>query len=178
MKTIYRIMTLLCLALLMSCNSKPSLQEYFVAQQDNSEFIAIDVPMSLLDKQKANLDQEGQKTLSSIKKINFIGLPISETNKETYEKEQKAITEILKDENYQTLMQFNTKMGKVVLKYTGDDDTIDELIVFAKSPDKGLGLVRMTGKDMKPEKMIKLAESIDKSNVDISQFAKIGKLFK
>ena len=66
----------------------------------------------------------------------------------------------------------NDKGRSVVIKYEGDDDSMDEVIVYAADKDQGFALVRVLGDKMTAEKMLKLAESIkdvDGDNVGIKQ---------
>ena len=179
MRTIYKTLMMLTIVLTMiSCNTEPSLQEYFVKQQENTAFISLDVPMSLLNNQKKSLDKDYQETLNTIKKINILALPIKDENKDVYAKELKEINSILKNDEYQTLMKFNVEENQIVLKYKGEEDAIDEIIVFGSSDNKGLGIARLIGNNMDPEKMVALAKSFDKGDIDVSQFAQIGNLFK
>lgn len=64
-------------------------------------------------------------------------------------------------------MRFGSNGTKAVLKYQGEEDNIDEMIVFASNGDRGLALVRVLGDDMKPGNVAKLMNAIDKGDVDI-----------
>lgn len=168
MKNLVNIGILLFSLLIISCDSQPSLQQYFVNHQDDKDFISADFASSLIDTQKISLSDEEEEALSSIKKVNILALPIKEGLNDKYQKEKKDIKTILKDESYQTLMKFGSNGINAVLKYQGADDDIDEVIVFASQNEKGLALVRILGDDMQPEKMMKLAKAVEKKNLDLS----------
>ncbi|MBP2832959.1 DUF4252 domain-containing protein [Aquimarina sp. U1-2] len=174
MKIIFKILGTLSMFLCFSCNTSTSLQQYFVDHQGDEDFIAVDVPSSLLDKEKMTLNAEEKEALESIKKVNFLALPLTEKKKERYEAESNAINTILSAEKYETLMKFGSNGTNVVLKYTGDEDDIDEVIVFATDKKKGLALVRILGDNMRPEKMAQLARSVEKGKIDLEAFRKIG----
>ncbi len=172
MKNVFKVLGVACLSLLMSCNSEPSLQRYFVDHQDDNDFIAVDVPSSLLDKDGMELSEEEKETLGSIKKVNFLALKLNKELKGKYDKESKVINKILSSEKYETLMKIGSDATNIVLKFQGDDDRIDEVIVFATNNERGLALVRVLGKDMKPQKIAKLANSFEK--MDLSAFKEIA----
>ena len=54
MKKIYPFAILFCL-FLMSCNSEPTLQKYFVANSENKNFLAFDISSDILNVDKAKL---------------------------------------------------------------------------------------------------------------------------
>ncbi|TEB40323.1 DUF4252 domain-containing protein, partial [Flavobacterium circumlabens] len=56
---------LLALLTLLSCESKPSLQKYFVENTDNKDFIALDVSPSILNLDKAKLSAAQTEALNS-----------------------------------------------------------------------------------------------------------------
>ncbi len=174
MKNIVKILGLASVLLFMSCNNNASLQQYFVDHQGDVDFIAVDVPSSLLDKETVALNAEEKEALESIKKVNFLALPLSEKNKVRYKKESADINKILSSNKYATLMKFGSNGTNAVLKYTGDDDDIDEVIVFATDDKKGLALIRVLGDNMRPEKMAKLARSVEKGKIDLEAFKRIG----
>jgi len=169
MKSICKLAVLACVMLLMSCSNGPSLQRYFVEHQGDKDFVAVDLATSLLDAKtkKIKLSEEEREALESIKKVNFLALPLKEHNKKRFEEEKTAIHTILGAEKYETLMRFGSNGTKAVLKFEGDEDNIDEMIVFASNQDRGLALVRVLGDDMKPASVAKLMNAIDKGNVDI-----------
>ncbi|KAA1242790.1 DUF4252 domain-containing protein [Aquimarina sp. RZ0] len=174
MKSIAKIIGIACVMLLISCGGETSLQKYFVDHQDDKDFLAVDVPTSLLDTDKVSLTAEEKEALESIKKVNFLALPMKDATKARYEEEKVLINKIIDTEKYETLMRFGSNGTKAIVKYQGDDDDIDEIIVFASNKERGLALVRVLGDNMRAENMAKLMKAIDKGNVDLDAIKKIA----
>ncbi len=174
MKNVYKILGIVSISLMMSCSSEPSLQKYFVDHHGDADFIAVDVPTSLLDKETIELNSDEREALESIKKINFLALKLNESNQSRYEEEGAAIKKILDSDKYETLMRFGSDGTKAVLKYQGEDDDIDEVIVFATNEEKGLALIRVLGDNMRPEKMAMLVKSVEKGKIDLNAFKEIA----
>ena len=137
----------------------------------------VDIAASLLKSDDNNLSQEELDVLNTIKKVNVVALPISSDNAEQYQTEKKKVKEILSQEKYKTLMKMGSNNKGATLKYMGEEDAIDEIIVFASDEERGFALFRLLGNDMRPDKMIKLMNSIDKGDVDVSKFSGIGEIF-
>ncbi|MEW7290732.1 DUF4252 domain-containing protein [Aquimarina sp. 2304DJ70-9] len=175
MKNVFSILGLAVVLLFASCSSEPSLQKYFVDHQEDVDFIAVDVPSSLLDKKTMELNKEEIEALESIKKVNFLALPLNDDTKVKFDQESSAIAKILNSDRYETLLRFGSNGAKAVLKYQGDDDDIDEVIVFATHQERGLALVRVLGDNMRPEKMVKLMESVEKGKIDLKAFEDIAR---
>ena len=70
-----------------SCDSYPSLQKYYVDSQSSADFIALDIPASIVSLKNEDASEEVRETLKSIKKVNFLGFQISEDNNEMYTSE-------------------------------------------------------------------------------------------
>ena len=130
--------------------------------------MALDIPSSLLTGDNSGLTAEQIATLETIKKVNLIAFPLKEDNKEVYETEKEKINEILSDEKYQMLMRFGKGTTKGQIMFTGEDDAIDEFIVFGSDEERGFGVARITGDNMKPEDLIKLFRSAEKGDLDIA----------
>ena len=64
------------------------------------------------------------------------------------------------------------------MKYTGDEDAIDELIIFASDSDRGFAVFRVLGDDMRPDQMIKLMRSVDQGDLNLSSLSGVGEIFK
>ncbi|WP_109299226.1 DUF4252 domain-containing protein [Aquimarina sp. AU474] len=175
MKNIFKVLGAIGILSIMSCNSETSLQQYFVDHQNDNAFIAVDIPSSLLDKNEVDLSQDEKETLESIKKVNFLALKLNDDLQSKYEEESEAINAILSNEKYETLMRVGSNGTKAVIKFLGDEDEIDEVIVFAKHDEKGLALVRVLGNNMKPEKIAKLVKTAEK--MDLSAFKQIADSF-
>jgi len=66
------------LFLLISCNSKPSLQKYFVDNSENKDFISLDISPSILNLDKSKLTVEQNEALHSFQKMNILAFKRNE----------------------------------------------------------------------------------------------------
>ncbi len=178
MVTIVKFITALLLGglLLTSCNSKPSLQEYLVDKQEDGNFVKVDLATSLLYAEEDKLTLEQKEVLKTVKKINVVAYPIK-GNAAEYTAERKKLQDILSQEKYQTLMTMGSNKQGMSLKYVGEEEAIDEMIVFGNDSERGFIVFRLIGNDMKPEDMIRMLETMDKDNVNLSALESIEALF-
>jgi hypothetical protein len=169
---------LLAFILLVGCNNGESLQTYFVDNQETPDFISVDIPTTILELDKISLSNDQKEAYNSVKKLNFLGFKLTESNKDVYVQELSKVKSILNDKKYIELLEFNDRAAKVIVKYIGDDDAAEEFIVFSSSKDMGFGIVRILGNDMRPEKMATLVSAIQNADIDSSQFESIAGFFK
>lgn len=161
-----------------ACSSTQSLQEYYVDNADNPNFLSIDLPVSLLNMEKADLTEDQREALNSLKKLNILAFKITEDNLLEFQKEKANINAILKNGKFTELMKMNTNFGKASVRYLGDDDAIDEVIIYGDSEDKGFMLVRVLGKNMNPAKLIQFMKAIEKSDYKGEGLGEIGNFLK
>lgn len=160
MNQISKIVTLIIAFLAFSCNTAPSLQKYYVDSKENSEFISIDIPSSILQIKDENVTEEVKNTLNTIKKVNFLALQLTDTNKDLYTSEKEKVKQILKNPKYKQLMRMNGGKGNVSINYLGDEDAIDEVVIFGSDNNKGFALVRVIGENMNPADILKISQQI------------------
>lgn len=167
MKTIRNFIGI-CLAVLAlhSCNTSPSLQQYYVDNTDNPNFISVDIPASILKVSEVDLTPEQKTAYESLRKFNVLAFRLTEENKNEFAGEKETVNEILKSKDYEELMRINTGSAKGVIKILGDEESIDEVILYGNDDDMGFALVRVLGKDMRPENIMQLVEVIQKGNLD------------
>ncbi len=175
--TKYIIPLILAVLALASCSNEKSLQKYLVDKQDDDKFLKVDVATSLLKSDDISFSEEENEILETIKKVNVVAYKIQDGNTADYEAEKKKLAEIVSQEKYKTLMKFGSNNKGATLKYLGEEDAIDEVIVFASDSEKGFAVFRLLGKDMRPDQMIKLMNSIDNGDLDVSKLSGIGDLF-
>ena len=176
MKLFKFLFATLITAVLISCNNEQSLQKYYVDNQEDTDFLALDVPTSMFTNSES-LETEERETLKSIKKINVLALK-KEENPAKFEEEKVKLDEIFKNEKYQLLMKYGGGTRKAELYFTGDDDAIDELIVYGYNDEQGLGVARVLGENMNPQKIMELMKSLDGNNIDVEGLKDIGKIFE
>lgn len=172
MKKLNLLGILLFIGILTSCQNDKSLQKYFVENQEDSDFLALDIPTSMFANMD-ELDSEQKETLNSVKKINLLAFKAA-SNREKFEEEKAQLNTIFKDEKYQLLMKYGGSNRKAALYFTGKEDAIDELIVYGYDDEKGLGVARVLGEDMDPEKIMKFMKSLDKSDISVQGLKDIG----
>jgi len=165
---------LLMLIVSISCGSEASLQKYYIDSQEDKNFISLDVPASVL-KLKEGVAQEDKEALESLKKFNILAFKVDDTNKAQYDTEKQKVKAILKNPKFKELMRAKDKGINFIIKYEGDDELIDEVIVYASDKTKGFALVRVLGDKMDPAKIMKLANNI--REVDSDGFKQLEGLF-
>ena len=163
---------------LFSCSNEKSLQRYLVDRQDDDSFLKIDIAASLLQTDNNNLSQEEKDILETVKKINVVAYPIKGENAADYEVKRQELKDIIDQEQYKMLMKYGSNKQGATLKYLGEEDAIDEIIVFASDDEKGFALFRLLGEKMEPAKMMKLMTAIEKGDLDVSKLESLGNIFQ
>ncbi|KJD33356.1 hypothetical protein PK35_05715 [Tamlana nanhaiensis] len=161
-----------------SCGNEPSLQQYYVNNQESVNFISQDFPLSMVEIDKSDFTEDQLEAYNSVKKLNFLGFKSNNSNTEAYNAEIAKVKQILANEKYNDLMEFSDKGNRIVVKYLGEDDEADEVIVFGSAKETGFGIVRVLGNDMNPDKMMTLISAFQKADVDEKQIENIINFFK
>ena len=99
------IIMVVMVATLFSCNQNPSLQTYFVDNQERPNFLSIDVPLSMLKIDKAELTDEQRVAYESVQKLNMLAYKKDSINSTDFNAELARVKTILKDKKYQELMR-------------------------------------------------------------------------
>ena len=171
------IIALFCL-FLASCNSEPSLQKYFVEKTEDRNFIALDVSPTILNLDEKKLTPEQNEALNSFNKMNILAFKIDDKNKGSYEAEKAKVSEILKGEKYQELMKFGQGKDGGSLSFVGDDEHIDEFVLFANRKENGFAVVRILGDDMNPTGVLTLVSLLQNANIDQGQLKPLQDILK
>ena len=172
-------MTLILVTVLSSCSQGESLQSYFVFNQEKTDFMSVDVPVSILNLEKQNLTEDQKEAYKSLNKLNMLGFQKTADNVEIYNEEFAKVMTILKDPKYQELFRGgNSSDGKIIVKYLGDDTSIDELIIVGTAKDKGFAIVRVLGNNMEPAKIITLGDAIKSLDYESSELKQFSEFFK
>lgn len=169
---------ILVLLTLLSCNSEPSLQKYFVENTDNKDFIALDVSPNILNLEKTKLSTEQNDALKSFDKMNVLAFKANAKNQAQFEIERAKVKAILKNPKYQELMKFGSGKDGASISYVGTDENIEEFVVFANRKENGFAVVRVLGKDMNPNNIMTLMSVLQKSKIDMEQLKPLQELIK
>ena len=174
----HTILLLITALILVGCNDGPSLQRYFIDKQETENFITQDIPISMLKIDESKLSIEQKEAYNSVNRLNFLGFKLSETNTDILKAEIAKVKTILSDDRYNDLIEFSDKGNRIVVKYIGNDEDAEEVIVFGSSKELGFGIVRVLGNDMSPDKMATLVSVLQNANVDESQLQDVMSFFK
>ncbi|WP_415374310.1 DUF4252 domain-containing protein [Patiriisocius sp. Uisw_017] len=162
---------------LMSCDTSKSLQSYIVDKQEDDRFMKIDLATSLLTEMES-LPEDQKMILKTVKKMNVVAYPKKEGTDAEYNTEKDRLSVIFDQEQYKQLGSFNVNGQNVSLMYLGDENAIDEVIVYGRDDDKGLVVFRLLGDEMNPSELIKLSNVIEKGDLDLSKLAGMEDIFK
>lgn len=177
MKTVYGLALMLSL-LLVSCNSEPTLQKYFVENTENKNFIALDVSPNMLNVDKTKLSIAQREALKSFDKMNILAFKLNDKNKAQFEVERAKVNLILKDKKYQQLMKFNSGREGASVSFVGTDEHIEEFVLFVNKKENGFAVVRILGKDMNPTDIMTMISVLQDSNIDVEQLKPLQQLLK
>ena len=84
--------------LLASCASQQSLQEYYVDNKENPNFISLDIPASILKMDEVELTKVQKEAIESLRKFNLLAFKKTSENATEYKLEKAKVKEILKND--------------------------------------------------------------------------------
>lgn len=163
---------------LISCNSEPSLQKYFVENTENKDFITLDVSPSILNVDKTKLSPEQTEALNSFDKMNILAFKANDKNQTQFEQERAKVKSLLKNPKYQELMKVGSGKDGASVSFVGTDENIEEFVIFANRKENGFAVVRVLGKNMNPNNIMTLMSVLKKSNIDMEQLKPLQQLVK
>ncbi|WP_298777565.1 DUF4252 domain-containing protein [uncultured Polaribacter sp.] len=162
MKKITSIFSLVFLVLLAtSCKNEKSLQSYLVDSSGKDGFYTGDLPVSSILSAKADVSDDVKETIKSIKKVNIVFLQKTEDNDAAYQTEKAILKNIFTNKDYKSLMTMKAKGMNVNVYYTGETDSLNEVIAFGFSKKAGVGVARLLGDNMNPAKIIEMMNSVN-----------------
>ena len=164
--------------LLISCNSEPTLQKFFVENSEKKDFIALDISSDILNVDKAQLSSEQKEALESFDKMNIIAFKSNDKNQKEYEVEKNKLNTILKNEEYQELIKVGSGSQGASVSFVGTEDNIDEFIFYANRKENGFAVIRVTGEKMNPNAVMTMLSVLQKSNIDLEQLKPLQDLMK
>ena len=177
MRLIYCFLAI-CSLILLSCNSEPSLQKYFVENTENKNFIILDVSPSILNIDKTKLSAEQNQALQSFDKMNILAFKLNATNQAQFEIERAKVDTILKDVKYQQLMKFGSGKEGASVSFVGKDEHIEEFVLFANKKENGFAVIRILGRDMNPTNIMTMMSVLQSANIDLEQLKPLQEMFK
>jgi len=164
--------------MLMSCSSEPSLQKYFVENTESKDFVAVDVSASILRLDKKNITVEEDEALKTFKKMNILAFKNDVKNAAKFDTERAKVETILKDKKYQELMKMSRGKDGGAIYFVGENDKIDEFVLYGSNKDAGFAIVRVLGEDMNPTSIMTMLSLIQKANLDIDQLKPLESMVK
>ncbi|MGV9004651.1 DUF4252 domain-containing protein [Flavobacterium sp.] len=179
MKIAY-LLGLLTALMLLSCNDKPSLQRYFVDHSENKDFVSVDVSSNIINVDKTKLSIEELEALKSFDKMNIIAFKMdsAKTKTKEFEVESAKVKAILKGKEYHELMKVGSSSNSASISFVGDENHINEFVVYAKNKDAGFALVRILGDDMNPNNIMSILSILKNADIDMEQLKPLQGLMK
>jgi len=140
--------------------------------------MALDVSPSILNVDASKLTSAQRNALASFEKMNILAFKLNDKNKTQFEIERSKVTAILKDEQYQQLMKFGSGKEGASVSFVGDDEHIQEFVLYANKKENGFAIVRILGKDMNPTAIVTMLEVLKNSKIDLDQLKPLQELLK
>ena len=176
MKKLTTVCSLVFLVLFASaCKNEKSLQSYLVESSGKDGFYTGDLPVGSLFTAKADVSDEVKETIKSVKKINVVFLKKTDDNTADYEAEKAKLKNIFTSDEYKSLGSVKAKGMNVKVYYTGNTDSLDEVIAFGYSKEAGVGVARLLGENMNPAKVIEMMNSVKMDASNLESFSTIFK---
>jgi uncharacterized protein DUF4252 len=163
---------------LSSCEQKPSLQKYFVENSENKEFVSVDIAPSFINVDKVTLTDDEKEALKAFKKINVLAFKADSLNQKTFNAEREKVSVILKDKSYQELMKVGSGKEGGAIYFVGEDEHIDEFVLYANKKENGFAVVRILGDDMNPTQVLTMMSLLKKANIDMEQLKPLQALMQ
>ncbi|WP_293870090.1 DUF4252 domain-containing protein [Flavobacterium sp.] len=163
---------------MMSCTGEPTLQKYFVDNSNKKDFIELDLASTFINTDKMQLTADQKTALESFSKMNILAFKLDKNNKVNYDVESQKVTAILKNKKYQELMKIGSGKDDASVSFVGDENHINEFVLFAKKKETGFAVVRILGKDMNPNNIMNMISLLKSSNINLEQLKPLQDLIK
>ena len=95
-----------------------------------------------------------------------------------FETEKAKVEGILKDKKYQELMKMSRGKDGGAVYFIGENDAIDEFILYGSNKDAGFAIVRVLGDKMNPASIMTLLSIMQKANLDLEQLKPLESMIK
>jgi len=170
---------LLLVAAFTSCNQGPTLQTYYVDNELKPGFASFDVPTSFLNIENVEMTDDQREAYKSVDKLNVLTYIEENTDAAEYMTELEKVKIILNDPKYEELMRGgNATDGKFVVKFLGDVESIDELIIFGNATNKGFMIARILGDNMNAGKLMSLSSVLENAKLEDANLNGLTDFFK
>jgi len=90
-------------------------------------------------------------------------------NQAEYEVERLKVNALLKDQKYQQLMRFGSGKNGASVNFVGEDEHINEFVLYANTTENGFAIVRVLGKDMSPTNILTMISILKDAQLDLEQ---------
>ena len=172
------LILLLLVIVYTNCNQGTTLQTYYVDNEQRPGFVSFDVPVSVINIEAIEMTDEQRKAYKSVDKLNVLTYMTENTDAENYKIEIENVKTILKNPKYQELVRGgNSTDGRFVIKFLGDVNNIDELILFGNVKNKGFMIARVLGDNMNAHKIYSLKSVIENAKFDDTNLNKLKDFF-
>lgn len=161
-----------------SCETKPSLQKYYVKNTEAADFVSLDIAPSIINTDSAKLTPDEKAALASFDKMNILAYKTDSTHTEKFDQEIKEVKALLKDDSYQQLMKVGSGSDGAAVYFVGDEAHINEFVVLASKKENGFAVVRVLGNDMNPTHVLNMLQLLKKSDMKLEQLKPLQDLMK
>ena len=133
----------------------------------------------MVNVEKVEMTDAQRKAYNSVDKLNVLTFVLNENNGEDYKVELGKVNTILKNPKYEELMRTNLDGSKIVVKFLGESEaSIDELILFGSSNDRGFAIARILGDNMNAGQLMQLGDVLQNAQIEDSQLKGLTDFFK
>lgn len=162
--------------LLFSCQKEEddTLQEYMYHKSKAHDYMSVDFnPSMFASPDAANLSNNERKALEGIEKLNVVAYHKDSIAPEFYKSETTKIKKLLSDPQYQELIHVSSGKDGGSVSFVGDENQIDELVIFGKHHENGFAIIRVIGDDMQPETVLALLKVVRERGFGIKELEPI-----
>lgn len=161
-----------------SCETKPTLQKYYVKNIESADFVSVDLAPSVINTQNLKLTSAEKEALASFDKMNILAYKTDSTHTEKFDQEISEVKALLKDDSYQQLMKVGSGSDGAAVYFVGDEAHINEFVVLASKKENGFAVVRVLGNDMNPTHVLNMLQLLKKSDMKLEQLKPLQDLMK
>ncbi|MFD2890780.1 DUF4252 domain-containing protein [Flavobacterium chuncheonense] len=173
-----KYIVLIAAILIASCSSKPSLQKYIVERSESPGFVVLDLGSSIINTDKVALSVADKEALESFEKLNVLVFKKDTLNENKFDDESAKVKTILNDEAYQELIKYGGADKSAIVYFVGNENAIDEFVLYAAQRETGFAIVRVIGDNMNPNQVLRLVSLLQKSKFDFEQLKPLQDILK